>query len=309
VSSALNTSTSVGLSVSQLVIKYGNVTAVDHVSFTAQPGRVTVILGPNGAGKTSTIEACEGFLAPTAGSVQVLGLNPFLQRKQLNRLMGIMLQDGGIYPSARVGELVQQYCALYGNGVDANALIARVGLQDVATTTYRRLSGGEKQRLSLALALAALPKIIFLDEPTSGIDVNGRDLVRSIIRELRDSGCCVIVATHELDEAERIADDVLVFHRGNVVASGTLHELRSGREEIRFRSHSLIDVHSLSTTLGYTVEQTRQSEFTIAGTSDSRVIVQLTDWAKANNVDIGDIGAGSQRLDDVFRRLTAEPAS
>ena len=308
-SSALNTSTSVGLSVSQLVIKYGNVTAVDHVSFTAQPGRVTVILGPNGAGKTSTIEACEGFLAPTAGSVQVLGLNPFLQRKQLNRLMGIMLQDGGIYPSARVGELVQQYCALYGNGVDANALVARVGLQAVASTTYRRLSGGEKQRLSLALALAALPKIIFLDEPTSGIDVNGRDLVRSIIRELRDSGCCVIVATHELDEAERIADDVLVFHRGNVVASGTLHELRSGREEIRFRSHSLIDVHSLSTTLGYTVEQTRQSEFTVAGTSDSRVIVQLTDWAKANNVDIGDIGAGSQRLDDVFRRLTAEPAS
>ena len=308
-SSALNTSTSVGLLVSQLVIKYGNVTAVDHVSFTAQPGRVTVILGPNGAGKTSTIEACEGFLAPTAGSVQVLGLNPFLQRKQLNRLMGIMLQDGGIYPSARVGELVQQYCALYGNGVDANALVARVGLQAVAGTTYRRLSGGEKQRLSLALALAALPKIIFLDEPTSGIDVNGRDLVRSIIRELRDSGCCVIVATHELDEAERIADDVLVFHRGNVVASGTLHELRSGREEIRFRSHSLIDVHSLSTTLGYTVEQTRQSEFTVAGTSDSRVIVQLTDWAKANNVDIGDIGAGSQRLDDVFRRLTAEPAS
>ena len=308
-SSALNTSTSVGLSVSQLVIKYGNVTAVDHVSFTAQPGRVTVILGPNGAGKTSTIEACEGFLSPTAGSVQVLGLNPFLQRKQLNRLMGIMLQDGGIYPSARVGELVQQYCALYGNGVDANALIARVGLQAVASTTYRRLSGGEKQRLSLALALAALPKIIFLDEPTSGIDVNGRDLVRSIIRELRDSGCCVIVATHELDEAERIADDVLVFHRGNVVASGTLHELRSGREEIRFRSHSLIDVHSLSTTLGYTVEQTRQSEFTVAGTSDSRVIVQLTDWAKANNVDIGDIGAGSQRLDDVFRRLTAEPTT
>jgi ABC-2 type transport system ATP-binding protein len=239
----------------------------------------------------------------------VLGLNPFLQRKQLNRLMGIMLQDGGIYPSARVGELVQQYCSLYGNGVDASALITRVGLRDVATTTYRRLSGGEKQRLSLALALAALPKIIFLDEPTSGIDVNGRDLVRSIIRELRDAGCCVIVATHELDEAERIADDVLVFHRGSVVASGTLHELRSGREEIRFRSSSLIDVHSLSTTLGFTVEQTRQHEFTIAGTSDARVIVQLTDWAKANNVEIGDIGAGSQRLDDVFRRLTAEPAS
>jgi len=309
VSSALNTSASVGLSVAQLVIKYGDVTAVDHVSFTAQPGRVTVILGPNGAGKTSTIEACEGFLVPTAGSVQVLGLNPFLQRKQLNRLMGIMLQDGGIYPSARVGDLVRQYCALYGNGVDPDTLINRVGLQGVVSTTYRRLSGGEKQRLSLALALAARPHIIFLDEPTSGIDVNGRDQVRFIIQELRNDGCCVIVATHELDEAERIADDVLIFHRGNIVASGTLEELRSGREEIRFRSNSLSDVHSLSTTLGFTVEQTRLHEFTITGTSDARVIVQLTDWAKANNVDIGDIGAGSQRLDDVFRRLTAESAS
>lgn len=308
-SSALNTSASVGLSVAQLVIKYGDVTAVDHVSFTAQPGRVTVILGPNGAGKTSTIEACEGFLVPTAGSVQVLGLNPFLQRKQLNRLMGIMLQDGGVYPSARVGELVRQYCALYGNGVDADTLINRVGLQGVVSTTYRRLSGGEKQRLSLALALAARPHIIFLDEPTSGIDVNGRDQIRFIIQELRNDGCCVIVATHELDEAERIADDVLMFHRGNIVASGTLEELRSGREEIRFRSNSLSDVHSLSTTLGFTVEQTRLHEFTITGTSDARVIVQLTDWAKANNVDIGDIGAGSQRLDDVFRRLTAESAS
>jgi len=291
------------------VIQYGDITAVDHVSFTAQPGRVTVILGPNGAGKTSTIEACEGFLAPTAGSVQVLGLNPYLQRKQLNQQMGIMLQEGGIYPSARVGELVRQYCALYGNGVNPDALIARVGLESVVTTTYRRLSGGEKQRLSLALALAARPQVIFLDEPTSGIDVNGRDLVRLIIRELRNDGCCVIVATHELDEAERIADDVLIFHRGNIVASGTLDDLRSGREEIRFRSNSHVNLHSLSTTLGFPVEQTRLHEFTIAGTSDARVIVQLTDWAKANNVDIGDIGAGSQRLDDVFRRLTTESAS
>ena len=228
-SSAIHAPEIIGLSVSNLVIKYGDITAVDHVSFTAQSGRVTVILGPNGAGKTSTIEACEGFLAPTAGSIQVLGLDPFLQRKQLNRQMGIMLQEGGIYPSARVAELVQQYCVLYGNGVNAHALISRVGLQSVTSTTYRRLSGGEKQRLSLALALAARPQIIFLDEPTSGIDVNGRDLVRSIIRELRDSGCCVIV--------------------------------------------------------------------------------QLTDWAKASNVDIRDIGAGSQRLDDVFRRLTSESAS
>jgi ABC-2 type transport system ATP-binding protein len=159
------------------------------------------------------------------------------------------------------------------------------------------------------LHLLHFPKSFFLMNQLRESTSMAATWFAQIIRELRDAGCCVIVATHELDEAERIADDVLVFHRGNVVASGTLHELRSGREEIRFRSHSLIDVHSLSTTLGYTVEQTRQSEFTVAGTSDSRVIVQLTDWAKANNVDIGDIGAGSQRLDDVFRRLTAEPTT
>jgi len=192
VSSALRASESVGLSVSHLVIKYGDITAVDHVSFTAQPGRVTVILGPNGAGKTSTIEACEGFLAPTSGSVQVLGLNPFLQRKQLNRKMGIMLQEGGIYPSARVAELVRQYCSLYGNGVDADVLISRVGLQSITSTTYRRLSGGEKQRLSLALALAARPQIIFLDEPTSGIDVNGRVLFA------QSSGNCEMLAAASL---------------------------------------------------------------------------------------------------------------
>ena len=298
-----------GVCVSQLVIAYGSTKAVDHVSFQALPGRVTVILGPNGAGKTSTIEACEGFTTATSGTIRVLGLDPSKQRKQLNERMGVMLQDGGIYPSSRVGELVAQYCALYGNKIDAASLVAQVGLASVSATTYRRLSGGEKQRLSLALALAAQPDVIFLDEPTSGIDVNGRDLVRSIIRDLRQRGCCVVVATHELDEAERIADDVLIFHRGTIVAAGTLEELRAGREEIRFTSQSLVDTQSLATTLGFAVEQTRQNEYTVAGTSDARVIVQLTDWAKANNVNIGDIGAGSQRLDEVFRRLTAEAKS
>lgn len=298
-----------GVSVSQLVISYGSTTAVDHVSFHARPGRVTVILGPNGAGKTSTIEACEGFTSANSGTIRVLGIDPFTQRKQLNQRMGVMLQDGGIYPSSRVGELVAQYCALYGDKVDAASLIKQLGLESVSSTSYRRLSGGEKQRLSLALALAAEPDVIFLDEPTSGIDVNGRDLIRSIIHDLRQRGCCVVVATHELDEAERIADDILIFHRGAIVASGTLEELRSGREEIRFTSHSHVDMQSLSITLGFSVEQMRRHEYVVIGTSDSRIIVQLTDWAKANNVIVGDIGAGSQRLDDVFRRLTAEVGS
>ena len=235
-SSALNTSTSVGLSVSQLVINYGNITAVDHISFTAQPGRVTVILGPNGAGKTSTIEACEGFLAPTAGSVQVLGLNPYLQRKQLNRQMGIMLQEGGIYPSARVGELVRQYCALYGNGVDADALISRVGLQSVVSTTYRRLSGGEKQRLSLALALAARPKVVFLDEPTGGVDPITRREFWEMIYSAANRGTTAFVTTHYMDEAE-YCNRISIMVDGKIEALGTPSDLKK-----EFNSATMDDV-------------------------------------------------------------------
>jgi ABC-2 type transport system ATP-binding protein len=289
--------------VEQLVVEYGQITAVNSVSFTARTGKITVILGSNGAGKTSTLEVCEGFRSPTAGSVRVLGLDPLRERGELNRHMGVMLQDGGVYPSSRVGEVIEHYCALYGNQMKANDLIERVGLAHRRSSTWRRLSGGEKQRLSLALALAAKPTIAFLDEPTAGVDVEGREMIREVVRDLSIEGCTVIMATHELDEADRCADDVIVFHQASIVASGTLQSLRQGHDEIRFTTERGIDPSALSAHIGATVLQDG-SDYVVAGTSDAKIIGLISDWLAEQHQGIDNLRAGSQRLEEIFRRLT-----
>jgi len=292
------------VSVENLVVNYGSLRAVGGVSFNAYAGEVTTVLGPNGAGKTSTIEVCEGYRTPNSGRVRVLGLDPQSQRNELNKRMGVMLQNGGIYPSARVGEVIRHYCNVYGKSVKPDSLLAQVGLLELRSRTWRRLSGGERQRVSLALALAARPEVAFLDEPTSGVDVNGRDLIRTIICELARSGCAVVVATHELDEAERIADRVTIFNNGQIIADGSLDELRRGRDEIRFRSSSVFDRAELTRHLGVEVQQIGASEFLVVGNSDVHRIAALSQWMASAGAEIRDLRAGQQRLEDVFRRLT-----
>lgn len=297
-----------GVSVENLVVNYGSVNAVRGVTFNAYAGEVTTVLGPNGAGKTSTIEACEGYGTIASGRIRVLGLDPRTQRNELNKLMGVMLQSGGIYPGARVGEVIRHFCNLYGKSVRPDTLLAQVGLSELRTRTWRRLSGGERQRASLALALAARPEVAFLDEPTSGVDVNGRDLIRTIICELARSGCAVVVATHELDEAERIADRVIIFNEGQIIADGSLEELRSGRDEIRFRSSSAFDRTELTRHLGVEVQQTAPHEYLVVGSSDVHRIAALSQWMATTGAEIRDLRAGQQRLEDVFKRLTAGDA-
>lgn len=292
--------------VSGLTVRYGDLQAVRDVSFTAASGEITAVLGPNGAGKTSTIEVCEGFRRATAGTVRVLGLDPAAQQRLLSERMGVMLQEGGVYPSARVLDTVRHYCALYGKGADATTLVAQVGLTARSKATWRRLSGGEKQRVSLALAMAARPEVAFLDEPTSGVDVNGRDTIRGIVRGLADSGCAVVLATHELDEAERLADRVIIFDQGNVIADGTLAELRRGHDEIRFRSSPDLDTIALAATIGMVASRVGHDEYVIDAPPHPRLMAQLTAWLAEEGQPLTDLRAGAQRLEDVFRRLTAE---
>jgi ABC-2 type transport system ATP-binding protein len=294
--------------VSELTVRYGSLVAVDGVSFTAEAGSITAVLGPNGAGKTSTIEVCEGYRPAASGTVRVLGLDPGHDQRRLGERMGVMLQEGGVYPSARVLDSVRHYCALYGRGADALELVQRVGLGDRSKATWRRLSGGEKQRLSLALALAARPEVAFLDEPTSGVDVNGRDTIRSIVRDLAATGCAVVLATHELDEAERLADKVVIFDRAQVIADGTLAELRKGHDEIRFRSSGQLDLHALAASIGMIASQVGADEYVIDAPPHPRLIAQLTAWLAENGHPLTDMRAGAQRLEDVFRRLTADNA-
>jgi len=294
--------------VSDLQVRYGDVEAVRGVSFTARAGQVTTVLGPNGAGKTSTIEVCEGFRPAAAGSVRVLGLDPATSQRELSRRMGVMLQEGGVYPAARVAETIRQYCTLYGRGADPGELLAAVGLQDRASRAWKRLSGGEKQRLSLALALAARPDVAFLDEPTSGVDLNGRDAIRSIVAGLAAEGCAVVLATHELAEAERLADRVVIFDGGQVVADGSLAELRRGHDEIRFRSSPDLDVRALGIATGMQASRVGPDEYVIDAPPMPRLMAQLTGWLADNGHPIDEIRGGGERLEDVFRRLTRTAA-
>lgn len=291
--------------VQELTVRYGTRTAVDTVSFHAAAGRVTAVLGPNGAGKTSTIEVCEGFRRAAAGTVRVLGMDPAVDQRRISERMGVMLQEGGVYPSARVRDTVAHYAALYGRGADPDELVAAVGLVERASATWRKLSGGEKQRLSLALALAAKPDVAFLDEPTSGVDINGRDAIRGIVSGLRDSGCAVVLATHELDEAERLADWVVIVDQGRVVADGSLSELRHGFDEIRFRSAPTLDITKLAAALGMVASRVGADEYVIDAPPHPRLMAKLSTWLADEGLPLEDLRAGAQRLEDVFRRLTA----
>jgi ABC-2 type transport system ATP-binding protein len=287
-------------------MRYGDVTAVDGVWFTAEAGQVTAVLGPNGAGKTSTIEAMEGYRRPTSGVVRVAGLDPIAQHSALVNHIGVMLQDGGVYPSMRAGEAAELFCAHHGNVNDPTELITRVGLGDRTTRTWKQMSGGEQQRLKLALALAGKPDVVFLDEPTAGVDAEGRIVIRDVIRTLAANGVAVVLTTHELTEAERLADHIIILDRGRLVAMGTLADLRGQgeREEIRFAAAAGLDVASLGTHLGATASETTPGEYVVNVAPSPDCVARLTGWLAERNLPLGDLRAGRQSLEDVFLRLT-----
>ena len=302
------------LAVSGLVVRYGDVTAVDGVSFAAEPGEVVALLGPNGAGKTSTVEALEGYRRPTAGSVRVLGLDPIEQAAAVVPRIGVMLQSGGVYPGMSAHEALTLFSSYYDDPVPVDGLVATVGLESVRSTAWRRLSGGEQQRVSLALALVGRPEVVFLDEPTSGIDPQGRLVVREVVRRLRGDGVCVLLTTHELEEAERLADRVVIIDHGRVVADGAPEQLRSlagGADEVlRFGAPAGLDARGLGERLGgVEVREERPGEYVVATSPEPATIAALTAWLAEHDLPLADLRAGRQSLEDVFLRLTGGGAA
>lgn len=295
------------LEVSGLVVRYGPVVAVDDVSFAAEPGQVVALLGPNGAGKTSTVETLEGYRRPSAGAVRVLGLDPAADLTTLVPRIGVMLQTGGVYPGMSSREALTLFSAYYDDPVPVDELLDRVGLVDVAGTPWRRLSGGEQQRLSLALALVGRPEVAFLDEPTAGIDPAGRLVIREVIRSLRDAGVCVLLTTHELEEAERLADRVVIIDHGRVVADGTPADLRvGGTDELRFGAPAGLDVAALTAHLGAPVTEVRPGEYLAEVAPAPATVAALTAWLAERDLPLADLRAGRQSLEDVFLRLTSD---
>lgn len=303
--------TTPAIEVHGLHVRYGEVVAVDGVSFSAEAGTILALLGPNGAGKTSTVETLEGFRRPSAGTVRVLGLDPLADHAELTRKIGVMLQSGGVYTGIRPPEVLRLFASYYDDPADPDELLERVGLGDRRRSTWRHLSGGEQQRLSLALALVGRPQVAFLDEPTAGIDPQGRQLIRSVIADLRAAGVTVLLTTHDLDEAERLADHVVIVDHGRVLASGTPAELMTGGapEEIRFGGPVGIDVGSLAAALGAPVEEVTLGEYRVATTPTPDAVAALTRWLADHGLPLADLRAGRQSLEDVFLRLTQEAAA
>jgi ABC-2 type transport system ATP-binding protein len=298
--------------VESLTITYGNVTAVDDLSFRAEAGEVTCVLGPNGAGKTSTLESLEGLRRPSAGRLRVIGLDPHAEHAALTERIGVMLQEGGVHPAVRVGEVLRHAAALYSDPLDPRDLIERLGLAGLERRTYRQLSGGEQQRVALALALVGRPQVAFLDEPTAGVDPAGRQVIRQVVADLRNDGVAVLLTTHDLDEAERVADRVVIVVDGRLVGAGTVDELTrasGGNEQVRFRAPAGLDRDSLVRHLGgTTVVEVAPGEYVVAAEPTPRTVAAITAWLAEHDLPLADLRAGRQRLEDVYLRLTAEHA-
>jgi ABC-2 type transport system ATP-binding protein len=300
--------TTLAVEVEHLTVRYDHLVAVDDLSFTTRLGEVVALLGPNGAGKTSTVEALEGYRRRFEGEVRVLGLDPVTDHAALTRRVGVMLQQGGIYTGIRPPEALHLFASYYDDPFDPDELLDRVGLADKVRTAWRRLSGGEQQRLSMALALVGRPEVVFLDEPTAGVDVGGRQLIRRLIRDLQEEGVGVLLATHDLDEAERVADRVLIIDRGRVIAEGSPAELmaRAGGDEVLFGAPAGLDTAALAGRLGVPTAEVSPGEYRVGGAGTPQMVAALTAWLAEQDLPIADLRASRKRLEDVFLRLTAE---
>jgi ABC-2 type transport system ATP-binding protein len=281
---------------------------VDGLDLRVQPATVLALLGPNGAGKTTTVELCEGFLRPDAGTVRVLGLDPIADSTALRPRVGVMAQGGGAYPGVRAAEMITLVAACAAQPLDVGWLLDVLGLTSVARVPYKRLSGGQQQRLALACALVGRPEVVFLDEPTAGMDPQARRLVWDIIGRLRADGVSVLFTTHLMEEAEALADQVVIIDHGRVVAEGSPAELTStGTErQLRFRARSGMDLGPLNTALpeGCRVSEPTSGGYLVEGLIDPQVMATVTAWCAQQGVFAEDLRVCRRSLEDVFLELT-----
>jgi ABC-2 type transport system ATP-binding protein len=293
--------------VRDVVVTYGEVTAVDAVSLSVPRGSILALLGNNGAGKTSLLQVCEGFRGPDAGSVRVLGLDPIADHDALMPRLGIMLQSGGVYPWATAGEILRLFASYSANPLDVDMLLDRLGLRKFARTRFRRLSGGEQQRLSLAVALVGRPELVFLDEPTAGMDVGARQTTWELVESLRADGVTVLLTTHLLDEAESLADHVVIMDNGVVAATGTPAELTAaaGIDLLQVRADPGLAVADLAGRLDAKVTEEAPGEYAIAGALSTDALAAVLAWFAARDAQVTAVNSRRRTLEDVYLALTA----
>ncbi|MDP4619687.1 MAG: ABC transporter ATP-binding protein [Sediminibacterium sp.] len=226
------------ITVKNLVKKYGNFTAVNGISFEVNPGEIFGLLGPNGAGKSTTLEIIETLREKTSGEIWVNGLNIDSAPEAIKKIIGVQLQTAGFYPNLTLTELIELFVGLYQIAIDPLALLNKVNLADKANAKFKQLSGGQKQRFSIATTLINKPIIVFLDEPTTGLDPQARRNLWDLIKEIRDNGTTVIITTHYMDEAEVLCDRVAIIDSGEIIVINTPNALidelvASGFEKVK----------------------------------------------------------------------------
>jgi len=294
-----------------LVMRYGDKVAVDELSLTVDRGTITAVLGPNGAGKTTTLETCEGYRKPQRGTVRVLGLDPVRQRRDLLPRIGVMLQGGGAWSGVRAMEMLNHVATLHAHPLDTEMLADRLGLADCGRTPYRRLSGGQQQRVGLAMALVGRPEIVFVDEPTAGMDPQLRRTTWELLEELRRDGVSVVLTTHYMDEAERLADQIHIIDRGTLIASGSPLELTRGGSTATIR---LVVTRpfppgapeSLRAALGEAIVVTQLDDVSllVTGPADASTLARVSRWCDEQQVLPESLTLGVRNLEDVFLQLT-----
>lgn len=276
------------------------------LNLTLPTGSMLALLGPNGAGKTSTVEVCEGFARPDSGSVRVLGLDPWRDAATLRPRVGMMLQAAGAHLSARAGEMLRLVAACSANPHDPRWLLDVLGLTSVERTPIRRLSGGQAQRLNLAMALVGRPELLFLDEPTAGLDPQARHLVWDLLRAARSDGVSILLTTHLLDEVELLADKVVIIDHGRIVAEGTVAELVAGEERLTFAATGGLDLSRLRNALpdGYQLSEPQPGRYQVAGPVTPAMMATVTAWCAQTGIEATELAISRRGLEDVYLEAT-----
>lgn len=299
------------ITVERLTKAYSGRAAVNSLSFQVRPGEIFALLGPNGAGKTTTVEILEGYRRADSGAVRVLGLDPLSEADELKPRIGVMLQQDGLYPSLRAGEVLELYARFFANPESPAELLERVGLSDVARTRCRQLSGGQKRRLALALALIGRPRLVFLDEPTTGMDPQARHATWEIIRALKERNTTILLTTHFMDEAERLADRIAIIDAGELVAldtpAGLTREQSTTTTHVYFTASGAIDIAEIGRlSTARLAREESAGKYAVETGDVPALLVELTTWLRDHHIELGELRVGRSSLEDVFLRLTGK---
>jgi ABC-2 type transport system ATP-binding protein len=297
------------IEVSNLKKSYGSLKAVDGISFKVKQGEVFGLLGPNGAGKTTTIEIMEGLRERDSGDVKILGLDPWKDGYELHKKIGVIPQDFTFFEKTTPKEAIKYYASLFNVKVDADVILKEVLLDEMENHVFENLSGGQKQKTGLALSLVNSPELLFLDEPTTGLDPNARRAIWDVIRRLKAKGKTIILTTHYLDEAQQLSDRVAIMDHGHIVAMGTTEEIieQNGSGE-RLEIHGeqqLADYIKVNTELQVVYDPVKEI-ITIPLKKKIDMLAALA-AAEQSGMKWGEIQTHQDSLEDVFIKLVNEP--